>query len=196
MAEDQDIQLPGRIDNVSLMFPSQYLAQGDLHGQDWTATIERVVLRDLQIVGTSKKLRKAVVHFRENLPDGTQKAWVLNKTNALIIAEIHDQPDPHKWGGLRITLWPDPDVMMKGKRVGGIRVRARKPSGNAPSTGNEDADYLKAFADAELVKALRREMFGDRRKLTAAEIKQLADAVRKQDPDSREPGDETDETSF
>ena len=52
----------------------------------------------------------------------TQKKLSLNKTNTLfLIDEFGDETD--EWEHKKITLYNDKNVMFKGKRVGGLRLR-------------------------------------------------------------------------
>lgn len=75
--------------------------------------------------------RQIVLHFR-----GTDKKLGLNATNAKFCAEHFDTPDSDKWCGMKVEVYVDPDVMMKGQRVGGVRLRVpgMTPPAATPAT--------------------------------------------------------------
>jgi hypothetical protein len=130
MAQEQehDTDLPKSTDHVQVMYPSKYLKKEDLRGKDVTLTIDKVTLRNVRMTNGVRE-RKVICHFQEmdGRPEGERKVWVLSKTNAVTIAEIHSETNPHQWPGLKVTLYHEPEVMFGGKRVGGIRVRPKKP---------------------------------------------------------------------
>jgi len=172
--------------HVKLLFPKRYLSHADVIESDKTYEIEKVVLRDLRTEQGTE--RRPVIRLR-----GEDKSLVLNATNANIIADIHNQPDPTKWPGLRITLYAT-TCQAFGRTVDCLRVRARKPADLKPSRkANPDAEYLKGHPDRELVASIRRDLYGAKKPLSADEIRQLSAAVRKHEPPAREPGDESDD---
>lgn len=111
---------------VELLFPSKYLCAADFleHGER-ALTIERVYQDDLRTADNETE-KKALVQFK-----GAQKRLVLNKTNALAIAELFG-PETNAWTGKRVTLYPA-RVSAFGKMVDAIRVRAAAPQGRPPS---------------------------------------------------------------
>jgi len=58
----------------------------------------------------------------------SEKPLVLNSTNIQLCEVIFGSDDTDGWIGKRIVLYTDPNVSFQGKLVGGIRVRAPKPS--------------------------------------------------------------------
>lgn len=129
-----------------LMFPSEYVSAPELKGRDVPVTIVKVERAELMVVGGAKK-PGIVVHFKES-----PKKFVLNKTNAGTIADMHGT-EAKKWVGQRITLFPT-TCKCKGKTVDCIRVRdtappARQqanddkwPSGCAPGKPGCSSDFL------------------------------------------------------
>jgi hypothetical protein len=113
--------------NLNDAFPSKYLKTDDLKGRDVTVTIESIDLVALPN-GQGKKL---VATFT-----GTEKAWIVNKTNANIIAKNLGAMDTKGWIGKDITLFPT-ETEFQGDTVDCIRVRRVKPPredwGGAPA---------------------------------------------------------------
>lgn len=101
--------------NINSLFPTKYVKAADLQGQDLT----------LQIAGLSiEKMEdgsmEPVVKFANH-----NQGLVLNKTNALTIAEMYGE-DYDRWGGRPITLYPT-QCDFAGKRVDCIRIRPNMP---------------------------------------------------------------------
>ena len=102
-----------------LMHPSEYVAAVELKGKDVAVTITKVERAELMVVGGAKK-PGIIVHFKES-----PKKFVLNKTNAGTIADMHGTK-AEEWTGKRITLFPT-TCKCKGKTVECIRVRETAP---------------------------------------------------------------------
>lgn len=101
--------------HVDLLFPSKYLKAADLRGKAVTVVIDSIDPRgELQMRG-GKKEKKPIVYLR-----GKDKAWVLNKTNALAIAAIHG-PEVTNWIGKSVTI-AGRLVQFGGKEVDAVRV--------------------------------------------------------------------------
>jgi hypothetical protein len=109
---------------MGLFANSRYLKQEDVGEEGWVLTIaginqENVARKD------EKPEIKFVLHFAE--PD--VKPLALNTINAKMIAKITGIDDEQAilagaWNGARIVLYQDPNVIMGGETVGGIRVKA------------------------------------------------------------------------
>jgi hypothetical protein len=97
--------------NVHDMFPSKYVACGDLRGMDVPVRIARIDMEDV-----SNGDLKPIVYFV-----GMKKGLVLNRTNAKRIATMHG-PETNGWLGKDITLYPS-ETEFKGETVPCIRVR-------------------------------------------------------------------------
>lgn len=121
--------------NINNAFPSKYLKSGDLpENGDLALTIKEV---SLETVGQDADAeQKPIVYF-----DETDKGMVLNKTNALTIANLYG-PETSGWTGKRIALFAT-EVDFAGKQTLAIRVRLRAPA--APPNGNRRADLLARF---------------------------------------------------
>ena len=99
--------------DADLLFPSKYLKGVDLQGEDVTITIERVE-KGAELVKVGGEVdRKPVIHLK-----GTEKMWVLNKTNMNSIAGHHGKKVA-EWLGKKVTLYPAP------WRGGGVCIRVR-----------------------------------------------------------------------
>ena len=83
--------------DINAAFPSTspYLKAGDLQGKEVPLTISHVVM---ETVGDD---HKPVVYFL-----GTERTFVLNKTNANTIASVTGQTDTDMWVNQKIVLIP------------------------------------------------------------------------------------------
>jgi len=97
--------------NIYDMFPSKYVACGDLKGMDVPVKIQRIEMEDV-----SNGELKPIVYFV-----GMKKGLVLNRTNAKRIAANHG-PETNGWIGKEIILYPS-ETEFKGETVPCIRVR-------------------------------------------------------------------------
>lgn len=110
--------------NVNEIFKSSdNLAADDLTGKEWTLTVGSVEIREFEEDGYKK--RKPMITFQE-----TEKTFVCNKTNTMMIAEFCGD-DTDKWCGRKITLYPT-KTDFGGKIVDCIRIR---PPADAPVKG-------------------------------------------------------------
>lgn len=107
--------------HLHLLFPSKYLQAGDLKGKQVTVAIEAIDPRgELQVAG-GKSETKPVVRLK-----GAKKDWVLNKTNAKIIAKLYGN-EVTAWIGKHITLYAT-KVRFGPELVEAIRVAERVPA--------------------------------------------------------------------
>lgn len=103
---------------VELMFPSKYLKAADIlvsGKNEVTVEIEKVYMDTLQ-TRDGKSEKKPVMSFQK-----TEKLLVLNKTNAMAIAELLG-PETEEWTGKKINLCAA-RVSAFGKEVDAIRIR-------------------------------------------------------------------------
>jgi len=63
-----------------------------------------------------------IVKFKEHI-----KPWVVNATNGAILRGFSNTFSVSKWKGLTIEIYVDPEVKMKGEKVGGIKIRPIQP---------------------------------------------------------------------
>ena len=101
---------------ISEMFPSKYLKSEDLGNRTARCIIETIEMCD---VGEGEI--KPVFYFQ-----GKDKGMVLNITNANALAAIYGD-ETEDWIGREIVLYVDKNVMFKGKRCDGLRVRPPLP---------------------------------------------------------------------
>jgi hypothetical protein len=106
--------------NVNSLFPSKYVAAGDLMGQDVAVVISGIKQEE---VGEDEK-RLPVLYFV-----GMKKGMVLNRTNAKRIAELYGA-ETDAWIGKTITLYPS-ETEYAGDTVPCLRVRKEQLNGLA-----------------------------------------------------------------
>jgi len=134
-------------------FASTFLAQTDIL-QPTVVKIRQITKAVVyEDAATTKK--KTTAFF-----DGLDKAMILNPTNwdaiAILRGENPDDADDDNWAGTEVEIYVDPSVTFKGKRTGGLRLRA--PSGQmpvqqnpaTPSAGLSDESKAKLGAVLEL----------------------------------------------
>lgn len=104
---------------LSSLGNSRYLKKEDANPTPLLLTIAGAKEENVSMEGESQKI-KTVLYFQE-----TSKGFVLGKVTGEQIASFLGDPgeSPVAWFGKKIVLYCDPNVMMKGKIVGGLRVR-------------------------------------------------------------------------
>lgn len=115
-------------------FPSKYLKASDLQGDAVKVKIREVVR---ETVGTDTK---PIMYFM-----GKEKGLVLNKTNALTIADAYG-PDYEQWGGAIIELFAM-KVEFQGRMVDGLRIRVPKQKPAQPVAVAPNARQRQAVVD-------------------------------------------------
>lgn len=110
---------------VSDLSQSRFLKKEDV-GKGMLVTVKGWTEENVEPEGKPKKF-KFVLHWEEEV-----KPLVLNSVNGQLIEQITGSDDFDNWAGHKLVLYTDPNVMMEGKLVGGIRVRA--PRNVAPTT--------------------------------------------------------------
>jgi hypothetical protein len=106
---------------TSEMRESKFLKKDDV-GRGVLATITGCVRHNVAMEGAAPDL-KWCLSFQE-----LDKPLVLNSTNIQLCEQVCGSDDTDQWVGKRIVLYTDPNVSYAGKLIGGIRVRAPKPS--------------------------------------------------------------------
>lgn len=96
------------------LFKGDYIAAVEFGSKRYTMTIKVVKVEKLE--GDNGKVKdRGVVYFRE-----TPRGWVLNRTNAILLAAMFgDETDA--WAGKRVTLYAK-KVQLGREMVDGIRV--------------------------------------------------------------------------
>jgi len=114
--------------NINEAFPSKYLkADVDIpEDADLVLTMTEVKIEEM---GDGEQ--KPVLFFEE-----IEKGLVLNKTNANAISG-HYGSNTEAWTGKKVALFAT-EVEFAGKMTLGIRVRLRKPKGDAPTEAVAD----------------------------------------------------------
>ena len=116
-------------------FPSKFLKSSDLKGEVARVKIKEVVREQ---IGNDNKL---VMYFA-----GKEKGMVLNKTNALTIADAYS-PDYEQWTGAEIEVFTM-KVEMQGRMVDGLRIRVpRQKPAQAPAKTYADVAKAQAARD-------------------------------------------------
>lgn len=114
--------------SVNSMFPSRYLKPADIGDTELILTIVDIAIEELG--ANDRKETKLVVHFKES-----DKALVLNKTNAMTISNLYGDQTAG-WIGKRIILFVI-EVSFQGTQMLGIRVRNRIP----PQQVTQELDF-------------------------------------------------------
>ncbi len=110
---------------TSEMREGKFLKQTDV-GRGALATIDRCVQMNVAKEGADPEMKWCLT-FQE-----LEKPLVLNSTNIQLCEKIFGSDETDDWHGKRIVLYTDPNVSFQGKLVGGIRVRAPKPTTPPP----------------------------------------------------------------
>ena len=107
--------------NINQMYPGTYLKGADFARGPQIFTIASITMETLG-QGQNQET-KPVLRF-----SGIDQGMALNVTNGHAIATLYGD-ETNDWIGKPIEVYFDPNIMMKGERKGGLRVRA--PSGQA-----------------------------------------------------------------
>lgn len=125
--------------HVELMFPKEYLKAADIMalGRDLVITIKEVRHEQLTYAGGRKEMKWVI--YRGSSANGEErKKFVLNVTNARMIAKATGETDSERWPGHRIALYNTTCKGKEGEIVDCIRVRPTKPpakrNGGTPPT--------------------------------------------------------------
>ena len=105
------------------MQPSKYLRKEDINGE---VQLQIANIKIEQVDENDPNSNKPVCYFH-----GHTKGLVLNKINSEILA--HNFSDNiEAMLGQTVTLYVDPNVMMSGRLVGGLRIRASQAAVQPP----------------------------------------------------------------
>lgn len=113
------------IDHYRNTSKSDHLAKEDIIGleQPIVYTISHCVQdKNRKVAGKNIPLCN-VAFFKE---EGV-KPWVINQTNAKILAGFCGTPSVSQWKNVPVELYVDMSVKMKGVVVGGIKLRKQQP---------------------------------------------------------------------
>lgn len=98
------------------LYPGRFLKKETLASPK---VIRIMAINVTQLEGERGIEPKVVVKYKAADGEGEM---VFCKTNAALTAEVLDERDYDKWCNRLITIWNNPQVDLKGKKVGGIRV--------------------------------------------------------------------------
>lgn len=118
---------------LSDVFQSNYLKASDLNDKDVTLTITGAKMEEL--VQGQKKDTKLVLSI-----NGTDKRFVLNKTNATTISKLHGD-DTDNWIGKKIMIGAR-EVEFQGTMTMALRVLPKLPVTKPSIASAEVADEL------------------------------------------------------
>jgi hypothetical protein len=112
--------------------PKEYLTKEDFD-PEVVCEVDRVELRELVDPTTGKRKSKPVIFVKNPSQSlDIRRGVVLNVTNWDTMEIITGQLDSDAWAGTRICIFHDPNVMMRGESVGGIRIR-KPPEASDPA---------------------------------------------------------------
>tara|TARA_A100001037_G_scaffold108992_1_gene99237 strand:- start:5130 stop:5516 length:387 start_codon:yes stop_codon:yes gene_type:complete len=118
-----DSDQPKKVFRFSDAYPSDYLREEDLMGNEVTLTIKGWRYPTKQDVGKDgKPIRGMFLAFEER-----EKEFGLNVTNHRRIKALHGR-DPNTWCGKKITLYPTTCEAFGDPRKACIRVKKEDPT--------------------------------------------------------------------
>ncbi len=143
-------------------FDTNYLASWDIEG-DTTVTIVKAMYEE--VTGEKGRKDKCLVIYFDEFENG----MIVNVTNSKTIQKMYNELQPAKWIGKKITLYVDPNVSIKGEKVGGLRIRPVPPM-KTKLNADRFHKMLQAIEAGQFDKLEALERF----ELTADQHKQLA----------------------
>lgn len=113
--------------NYRKVYKSDHLGVCDVEelkegGSDLIFTI-REVRQEYGVMVAGNKGNFNIAYFVEDI-----KPWVLNAGNAGILRGWVGSIDVEKWVNLKVQLYIDPKVKMKGEITGGVRINHKQPN--------------------------------------------------------------------
>ena len=145
------------------VFKSDHLGVADLEdlqeeGSDMIFTIDHVK-QEMGVSVAGRKGNHNIAYFKEKI-----KPLVLNATNSKVVKSFCGMsPFVEDWKNVRVNLYIDSNVKMKGEIVGGVRINPNPPQEkqvltpenksmweNAKKAYIRDGDLKKVLARAEL----------------------------------------------
>ena len=107
------------------VFKSDHLGSADIEeyieeGKSLIFTIKEVK-QEYKTKVAGKAIDANIAYFKES----NVKPLVLNATNSRILKNMTSSPFVEDWKGLRIEIYIDKDVKMKGEVVGGVRIKSK-----------------------------------------------------------------------
>lgn len=94
---------------VDDMFPARFIQAKDLQGKAYNLRIREVVPVEVYDRGTRAKVQRWAVFFDGSAvgKKGPEKGLILNKTNALKLADLAGSEDSDNWPGTLVQMVPE-----------------------------------------------------------------------------------------
>lgn len=97
-------------------FKGEYISAAELGDKRPTLTIDKITSIKTPDEKKKKDVEKAVMWFKE-----IDRGWMYCKTTGHCMAKMFGDDDD-AWIGKHITIYADPNVVLQGEQVGGIRI--------------------------------------------------------------------------
>jgi hypothetical protein len=134
-------------------FDSRYLRHFWLNGKPRIVTITKVQ----ELTSSNKKSGESKLQLLITLAEA-EKPWAINVTNCDVIEMLYSEPNPAKWVGFRLELYPTKTRGPSGAMVDCIRVREQIPAAGSksekPKHRQEVSQYLHEMKEADSLTAL------------------------------------------
>lgn len=140
-----DLKLQNGKTHYRKVYKSDHLGQADIEdfmesGSDLIFTISHVK-QEYGVTVAGRKGNHNIAYFAEGV-----KPMVLNATNAKIVRGFSGSTFVEDWKEIRVQLYIDPSVKMKGETVGGVRIATRQPPAQKPFIQQESEQWKRAVA--------------------------------------------------
>jgi len=136
------------------VFKSDHLGVADLEefleeGVKLEFTI-KYVKQEIGAVVAGRKGNYNIAYFLEPV-----KPMVLNATNSKVVQSFcKGSPFVEDWKNVRVRLWADPSVKMKGEIVGGVRIKTIQPP--APKPFFEEVKFEAAHNNKATIQIIKK----------------------------------------
>ena len=133
-------------DHYRKVFKSDHLGVADLEdlleeGKTPFIFTIKEVKQEYNITVAGRKGNFNIAYFAEK----GIKPLVLNATNSKVVKHFAGgSPFVQDWKNIRVELYIDPSVKMKGDVVGGVRIKPNQPSLKKPELKPDTAQWTKA----------------------------------------------------
>lgn len=132
------------------VFKSDHLGTADLEEliEDKIPLIFTIkeVKQEYNVSVAGKKINANIAYFKEHL-----KPLVLNATNSKIVKSFaNGSPFVEDWKNIKVELYIDASIKLKGEVVGGVRIKTQQPKSTDYSKQKE---LLKSSKNIEELKA-------------------------------------------
>lgn len=138
------------------VFKSDHLGTPDLEefteeGKELIFTIKEVI-QEIGVRVAGKKIDANIAYFLEGI-----KPLVLNATNSKTMKLLSGGSSfVEDWKGIRVQLYIDPTVKMKGEVVGGVRIMPKSPSQMPKKPVFSESNFEKAKAAKATIEVIKK----------------------------------------